>query len=265
MVVAFGQSVDRFVMEFDHGCVAAGQCGTGFRRIVVENDSGRVLLDTLADKLAILERLNIRRVLIYPDSIGISPNQPIPIVVGGYYTVSFRPDSTCPPSGDPIVDTKQVRDAIKQAYGGSGAPPAFREAGGDVFLMDDGSFRAFPRPEPSASSCTFPAFIPQFPPGAVRHAAFYHSHAPENSFVMNCAVFQPGNPVPVSYSSGKVRNDPTGGLSPGDWAVASSPSGPWVYAFNGARLSRGDAGTSVSAQARNPNRWKVGSVGCFVK
>lgn len=54
MVVAFGQSVDRFVMEFDHGCVAAGQCGTGFRRIVVENDSGRVLLDTLADKLAIL-------------------------------------------------------------------------------------------------------------------------------------------------------------------------------------------------------------------
>lgn len=145
--VTFSQSVDALSMDFVENCdPALGECATHMHRFVARNDSGRVLVDTLAGiltptphVLATIERVGIRSVSMYADSADIDsdgiPNESDTRVIPGWYTLSFRPDSSCPPSGDSVLDSKQVRDEICDAYAKSGTPPNFIEHGGDIYKM----------------------------------------------------------------------------------------------------------------------------------
>lgn len=255
MDFSFSQPVDRFVMEFDGGsCTVGGGCGTGMRRIQAFGDTGQLLADTMVLAPGVVDRLGMRRILLFADSTGVFGD--LTTVVGGRYTIGFRPDSSCPPSGDKVLDSKQVRDAIYDAFANSGSPPNFVEHGGDIYEMSDGTYKAFPRPDPTATACSYstisPANEPALPTGAKGRWAYFHSHAPEGSFVVGC-----------TSGSGYVRNGLTGGLSPADWSTASS-QGFYVYAYDGTRVWRADIGVNSTQWSKNPNRWKRNSKRCFI-
>ena len=262
--VTFNQPIDAFSIQFQENCGVAssgGPCGTHSHRIVAANDSGRVLIDTLAGLASTIERTGMRRVTVFSDSLGLWVDGVTAQVVPGWYTLSFRPDSSCPPSGDKVLDSKQVRDAIYNSFANSGAPPNFTETGGDIYKMTDGTYKAFPRADPFASACSFssisPANEPPLPAGADQRWAYFHSHAPEGSFVVGCM----SNGI---VSNGNAYNLPTGGLSPADWRTASS-QGFYVYAYDGSRVWRADIGVDSTQWKKNPNRWTRGNKKCFIR
>ena len=235
-----------------------GGCGTGMRRIQAFGDTGQLLADTMVLAPGVVDRLGMRRILLFADSTGVFGD--LTTVVGGRYTIGFRPDSSCPPSGDSVLDSKQVRDAIYDAYAKSGTPPNFIEHGGDIYKMQDGTYQAFPHADPTASSCTFTPIPPAQevpPPGADRRWGVFHTHAPENSYVVGCKHSN------RSITNGYAANQPTGGLSQEDWSIASR-YGHYVYAYDGTRVWRGDIGVNPSLWKSNPNKWKRVAKGCFI-
>ncbi len=272
--ITFSQPVDAFSMDFLENCDGntGRPCKTHLHRIVARNASGSVLLDTLAGTLivnptnqhvfATIERVGIRSVSVHGDSVGKDIDGVTTTVIPGWYTLSFRPDSSCPPSGDNVLDSKQVRDAIYNAFANSGTPPNFIEHGGDIYKMTDGTYKAFPRSDPTASACTYstisPANEPPLPFGAQSRWAYFHSHAPEGSYVVGCWDAATG-----TMTNGNTNNQPTGGLSPGDWGAASS-QGFFVYAYDGTRVWRGDIGVNSALWKKNPNKWKHDAKGCFI-
>jgi hypothetical protein len=259
MEIAFAQPVDRFVMEFLFQGCSVVTCGSGFRRLVVQNDSGRTLLDTLAVALAIIDRPNIRRVLVYPDSVGMAVGQPIPTVVGGWYTISFRPDSSCPPSGDSILDSKQVRDAFRTEMAQSLANGPL-ERGGEIWKMLDGSYQPVPRADPFATECSYGVGIGAPPLGAAnsRPSGVYHTHPSlPQAPVTNC----PGQ------TGGYYDPDANGGGSAADWDYASNGANliP-VYAYGkSGRTYRLDPLVPKSSRSNNKNRWRPNGPGCFTR
>lgn len=263
-VVTFAHAIDVFTSEFSAGMPGGlPQQRTFIRRLTAFDSLGRLLIDTIGGDVVTVRRQGMRVVHVFGENTGVDViAYPVrdTTVVGGAYVLSFRPDSSCPPSGDPVLDTKQIRDAIDSAYVRSGMPPAFKETGGDIFLMDDGSYKAIPRNEPTASACTFPVPLvtPPLPPGATKQWAYYHSHAPENAFVNGCLESKSG-----TFYSGFIKNESSGGLSPGDWGI-SSTQGLYVYAYNGSKVSRANIGVPRSSWVKNPNRWKLSSMRCMV-
>jgi hypothetical protein len=227
------------------------------QRIVAFNDSGRVLVDTIGEAYTIISRPRMMVVQTYP--LLKTPGADTTYVWRRYYEHAFRPDSSCPPSGDSLLDSKQVRDAFRQAMAASNPNgPAInkREQGGTIWKMQDGSFRAFPYADPGATLCGYDPGLLEPPPGAVgpRGYGYYHTHP----------VFAGESAAGACGSAGATfephRN---GGGSVSDWSYADRFGAP-VYAFTkDGFVYRLDSQTSVPARGRNPNRWQQSGPGCF--
>ena len=268
--VTFSQRVDAFTMDFLENCggTTGSPCNMHLHRIVARNDSGRVLLDTVAGSLVLtpptqhvlvtIERAGIRSVSVHGDSVGKAIDLVTTTVIPGWYTLSFRPDSTCPPSRDSLLDSKQVRDVLRAEMASSLANGGV-ERGGEIWKMTDGTYRAFPQNDPSATPCSFapPTTVP--PPGAAfgRPSGLYHTHP----------AF-PNDIVPAACGSGLAGNkfapNANGGGSLEDWNYSDNGMFIPIYAYTKQKLVyRLDPGTPASQRKYNPNRWKSNGPGCF--
>lgn len=191
------------------------------------------------------------------------------------YDVSFA-QPPCPPSNDPILDQKSVRDSITAAFNRSNpdAPPGAgtggkQERSGWVWQMPDGSYLAQDLTNPSSTECASTSMSNPTPPapGAV-HVANFHTHP---SFggepIYGCLAFPEHYPQFVGDSGvvGHAVGDANGGGSDFDWIHEFLPGSLPEYVINkdGSvwRLNH----EWFKRPARNPNQWfwKT-NPGCFM-
>lgn len=237
--------------------------GPATQRIVAYNGVNAVLIDTLGGMVTAITRAGIRRVEVYPSLTGTMFSPTDTSVYKRWYTMSFRPDSSCPPVADPILNQKEVRDAMRQLVVTSNAATPWREEA-IAIATDSSGTKFFPvyKAQPAATGCSNPIAnnLPNMPAGGVQWVALGHSHMNEGGWVANC---------PSAPGGGFATNLPTGGLSPADWDVSES-SAVYVYAITTDgfvdrtdRITRGKQANAKFGKAGNPNRWRVGARGCF--
>jgi len=231
-------------------------------RVAVLDGGNTLLLDTTSADIVTVRVPGIRKARVYARTTGLLLEADS-VVFKRRYQLSFRPDSSCPPSGDEILDSKQVRDQLREDLEQSlpNDPPQNRkERGGLIYKMQDGTFRAFPQLDPYATGCTFhPNYQVVDPVGAMRLYGFYHTHPQlAGEPVYGCA----GTNLPQ-----KADPDANGGGSDADWEFANLPAVKLpVYAITKrGRVYRMDPGVPVSARGSNPNRWQSTGPGCLKK
>ena len=246
----------------DHAETSPYPPGPPEQRVIAYDASHRLLLDTLGGAETVIARRGMTDVTVYP-----APENPVPGYTGPdtlrfkrQYSISFRADSSCPPSGDSLIDSKQVRDELRSAMASSLANGSV-ERGGEIWKMLDGTFRAFPRPNPTATPCSYAPPTTNPPPGAEfgRPSGFYHTHPA-----------LPGDIAPLScgpaMAGGTFQPNSNGGGSDKDWAFANSGMFTPVYAYTKeGRVYRLDPGTIPYPKMKNPNSWKPTGLGCFKK
>jgi hypothetical protein len=219
-----------------------------------------------------------------PDTLDLLPSGRISSVVltpavADYvaYSVSFDP-ADCPPTGDPMLDTPEVRAGFRDAMDMSNpdATPGTgqrKEIGGYIIQRPDGTFYTKEYPDPGATECTYlppPTPPPGLPPGDFPTAR-YHTHPQntgEDTYGCNgttpsgqgwAQVLGDGLQVPPADP-----HDPdAGGGSNADWLSTLDGSPTWVYTKNGRAYKLDEAW--VSNRSQNPNRWESDpmAIGCF--
>lgn len=220
------------------------------QHILAYDVTGRLLVDTIGGAVTVIRRPGIQNLTIYP-AVPHPVVQSFPPDTVRYrriYSISFRVDSSCPPSGDSVLDSRQVRDAFRKAMARSLSTTPELEAGGEIYRMLDGTYQAFPVTNGVATACSITIPYQQPPAGADYLAGFYHTH-PQ----------QPGQPV----CGGTAQPNWNGGGSDDDWGFATTTGKP-VYAYSKeGRVSRLNANTAKGSWNSNTNRWKTRGKGCF--
>ena len=213
----------------------------------------------------------IAKVLLYPVT---SDDGSGPLTEGASYRASFAADTTCPPTGDPVLDTKAVRDGLKQALANSNpnATPGSgqkREHGGIVWRDANGNFYTQEVPDPNATECSFHttvfASVP-IPPGA-QAEAFYHTH-PSGKFepTYGCGSGWAAYPGDGLRPAAADPDDPkAGGGSPLDWKQHETPGDfPDYVITKTGRVYKLD-NQWYNNRSKNPNKYSTDTMGCPVK
>lgn len=168
----------------------------------------------------------------------------------------------CPPTGDSVLDSKAVRDALIAALSASGPnlPPHQRkEHGGIIYRLPDGTYLVEDIPNQhtgAAVTCGYRMGPGNHPPGGTQIAIWHtHPHFP-NDTAYNC---RPAVDPPTGLKPYLVDPRLNGGGSDADWDAAS-PEFP-VYVINALdEIIRLNAGVAKgSPREQNTNRWNIGS------
>ena len=229
------------------------------QHILAFDKSGLLLVDTIGGAVTVIRRRGIQNLTVYP----APPNPNGPYVAPDtfrykrVYTISFRVDSTCPPSGDALLDEKNVRDGIRDAMASSLANGGV-ERGGRVWKMVDGSYKYIAAIDPSATPCGF-SFTPVTPPAGAEYTSpsgLFHTHPSYTNDVV---------PAACGYPSGSYfDNGRNGGGSLKDWGTANSAPFVPVYAYSkDGTMYMLVPHTQPSPNMKNPNTWKPSGLGCF--
>jgi hypothetical protein len=262
IMIRFETPIDRFRSEIS---AFPGNALTGplTQRIVALDAMDNVLIDTTGGLVTELVRTRMRTVRVYPSYYGIVRENGDSVVFKRWYSMSFRPDSSCPPSGDTLADSRAFRDTLlKMMEMGSANGPwrtrrEFMAAGwpdldGTTYLVIISSGNAcsvvIPTPDVPPPTATTPYPI-----------AYAHVHVQNTGeWVHGCENIAPSDSVLAAPNE-------NGGGSKGDWENATRTGRP-VYAFSKEGiLSRLDPYTSKWQWRNSKNRWRRGSNGCFVK
>lgn len=184
----------------------------------------------------------------------------------------FIPDTTCPPSGEPMLDSGAVKDSMiasltrsnPNAAPGSGQR---RERGGIIWeLPNNGGYLAAEEMRPqyaTATECGYglnAAGLTAPVAGALARA-YWHTHPHStNADVYGCQS-SPGQPqLAQTPGDGKIvpraTPDLNGGGSDGDWNAATNTGYP-VFAINkDGRIYKMMPNTAVHQRSSNPNKWE---------
>jgi hypothetical protein len=187
------------------------------------------------------------------------------------YDASFEAD-TCPPTGDPIIDTPEVQNALKAALahsnpGGIPGTGAKLEHGGFIWQRPNGTFVATENTDPNhfiATECTY-AFTgqPMAPDSGDFVVALYHTHPSSSGEKAYQCVAPSGQPPYAQFpGDGKYvpRADPDadGGGSPADWKSANNdPDIALNYIINrDGRVYKLVRGTGLNSHVNAMNKWE---------
>jgi hypothetical protein len=186
--------------------------------------------------------------------------------------MSFVPDSTCPPSGDPVLDSRAVREQLIRdlAAGNPDALPermVTKELGGALWKVD--GVVVTQRVPNLATKClwlpTAHTNVLANPPApGATFKAYYHTHSTRtgnNTYGCLPPYSQrPGDGRQVP----KAANQSNGGGSPADWQFSTDRTAP-VYVINAEdEVYRLDPFTAAADQPVNLNAWKVDrATSCF--
>jgi hypothetical protein len=222
----------------------------------------RVLVDTVDALVTTIARAGIRTVRVYPSVKGGVDEFGDTLIYLREYTMSFRPDSSCPPSGDTIADSRAFRDTLAKMMqmGDANGPwrtrrefmaAGWRDLSGNVRWVITAS----------GNACSVDILLDSPPTWAAGEypVAYAHVHVQNTGeWVNGCKDWAPTD-------SGQATPNKQGGGSAGDWEAATR-YGRRVYAYSKEGfLSRLDPNTPEGAWEKNKNRWRRGVDGCFTK
>lgn len=164
----------------------------------------------------------------------------------------------CPPTGDPVLDSPDVRKVMLDLLAASRPNPngtGKKELGAYLYRDADETYDALPIDDPTATDCgfTIPGGSPALPPGAVPVGVFHTHPSTAGERLYGCQDVKPGE---IKRAS---RSKTAGGGSPPDWEGATISGAP-VYVLNlNRKVARLDPGVAVSQRGNNPNQWKFNS------
>jgi hypothetical protein len=170
----------------------------------------------------------------------------------------------CPPIGDPVLESKAVRDGLIAGLSASGPNLPFlqrKEHGGIIYRMPDGSYFVEDIPnqlQGAAVTCRYLLGPSNGPPGGIQVAVWHtHPHL-TNDTAYNCTQADPVSGA-VPYIVDPSLN---GGGSDADWE-ATTPDFPHVYVINSlGEIIRLDYGVPKGKpRVENKNRWTIGMDG----
>lgn len=107
------------------------------------NDSGRLVVDTVGGLATTICAPRMQRVLVHPIYLPREVQTTDSLVEKRKYVLSFKLDSSCPTSGDTLLDRRQVRDELRKALAASnpyGADMDRKEQGGTIWKMFDRTY-----------------------------------------------------------------------------------------------------------------------------
>jgi hypothetical protein len=197
--------------------------------------------------------------------IVITPPVPMPPDQAGGFALQFPFDYSvvCPPTGDPVLDEKEIRDSLlsylAQSRPDLNSAVGKKEYGGYVYRRDDGTHFLTLENLATATDCGFvlPAGSPPSILGATYAGKTWHTHPSfDGDRLYGCRGTKPGDIVKA------VRDPKYGGGSPKDWAGADNSGSQFsVIGLDKKtplekKLYRLDPGTPESAWGSNPNRWR---------
>jgi hypothetical protein len=175
----------------------------------------------------------------------------------------------CAPSGDPVLDSKVVRDALIAGLAASGPDLPYlqrKELGGVIWRLADGTYFVEDVPNlytGARVTCAYYLGTAHGPPGGGTPVAVWHTHPHlPGDIAYNCLAGDP-----VSGAKPYVVNPLLNGRgSPKDWGSAT-PEYP-VYVIHKLReIARLDYGVAEGDQKKNQNVWTIGndSRACLTK
>jgi hypothetical protein len=164
------------------------------------------------------------------------PNPPYDNITGrltAVYDVTFV--DPCPPTGDPRLDSKDIRTAMRDALlksrpdstPGTGKK---KERGGIIWQRTDGTFFAALVDPPNSvlTECSFTILVvPQPPEPGATGVAGYHTHpSATNEDVYQCQAPSGQPPYAQTLNDGNIVPtavpNTNGGGSPSDWLTANN-------------------------------------------
>lgn len=181
----------------------------------------------------------------------------------------------CAPSGDSVLDSKEVREGFGKgrAHSKEDAAPGMgekKERGGVVWRAPDGHYYTTEVDDPTATECHWAvaSTIGAQPtiPGSIA-VAYWHTHPHiKNEPVYGCSggyaqTFGDGKFVPTADPDDPLM----GGGSPSDWSDQQHPAAFPVYIPTKTnRVYRLDH-QWYSNPSQNPNKWAMNPAGCAVR
>ena len=193
----------------------------------------------------------IRRVVVYPAIISVARDTAVENV---YYRAAFQPDTTCPPSGEPALDSAKVRASMFDALEKALADPMLRERGGVWYEVDDtvgtGTVWEELKSNGPATECSLIQIVVKNVPG-VRALFTYHAHSltPPN-LTTTCPGVPPGTTVAEGPS----------GCRPGQTTCdfnASTQSGVPMYVIDRHSLYRIQPNATNRNTGSFEKKWKA--------
>jgi hypothetical protein len=220
--------------------------------------------DTLGESWAVetLAVNGIKKVLIYPAWSGAvrtcQAGSDKAKDAGVWYSLTFEPDTTCPPVGDSVIDNKDFRtryDSLMKLSKISNPNPASREewhlfayrnsTTGETLLGND----FFTSHLPCNTIFEVPPNIPGYAPIGVIHS---HVHFQNENIKVAC-----NNPLAKPYDA--TYN---GGGSDADWGAADSGA-TLVYAVGPEYTAKLVPDTPPAERGSNPFIWQKNSDQCW--
>lgn len=165
-----------------------------------------------------------------------------------YSGLSFDPADTCPPTGDPYLDSIGTRTALSRAWRDTYAdstPTSVRKERGGFILQDTltGSITAATGYDTTATPCVNSPRPPNPIPANSRVVASFHTHPFRNGDLLPTSCNKPNDTRTYAYDA--VTH---GGLSNNDWGYSTRQGIP-VYAVDADSIYQGQPGVNNNARA----------------
>jgi hypothetical protein len=166
-----------------------------------------------------------------------------------YSGLSFDPTDTCPPTGDPLLDSIATRTALSRAWRDSYAdstPSSVRKERGGFILRDTvtGAISAVTTYDTLATPCSNSPRPPNPLPTNTQIVANFHSHPFHHLDVTPTSCDKPNDPNTNAYDAVKY-----GGLSSDDWGYSTRSRIP-VYAIDADSIYQGQPDVAERASAQ---------------
>lgn len=227
------------------------------------------MVDTVGGLATTIRAPRMQRVLVHPIYIPQTVQSTDSSVEKRQYVLSFKPDSSCPPSGDTLLDRRQVRDELRKALAASnpnGADVDRKEQGGTIWKMFDGTYKAFPEYHVASTPCSYTPNLARPDVNADRLFGVYHSHPHANGDkVYGCpsASAAPGD----GKAPATALPDSRRGGSDADWDFTNVPGvNVPVYAITKTgRVYRVGPGVFGNARNYSAKEWRPNGPGCYKK
>ncbi len=172
----------------------------------------------------------------------------------------------CPPVGDPIIESPEVRQGLINALTQSGREPSAKEIGGFIFQRSDGTYFTEIVPDPAATSCAneLPTQPGPRTDGAVAVGQFHtHPHTDGEEYKAGTSCQAAINAINSGHKAHAYPLSRGGGGSPNDWARSQPDRPMYTVTYDDKagkfRVHRLDHGTAESDRPKNKTKWRIDS------